>query len=413
MKKLALTFTLSVLASSALARKIPEGEHASILLEGAREITSLIEIEKLNLISGSSALDLWSGSYWPHYQGGLGVRYREPEFNVLIEKKDKWDEFKKLKDSAPLYSLAGRENNLSPAEKYDLLVGDTDLSLTSYSWQLGEKAQTPIGVPQWRGICDGWASASQKMPRPTKSVTLKSPEGMPITFYPEDIKALGSLLYARAQQNVMFVGKRCFSRALFFTSACDETNPATFHKALVNRVGSLKKSFIADVSPGSEVWNYPVKNYSIVYYNVFSGEESKNFREVLELVTEGKRFARQMHRHESAYAIVGVKVKVNYTDMRPAHTMATDSSEQDKLMELEYNYDLELDRSMNIIGGETFSKNLPDFIWAAGDRTYPLTEVERRSSLSSQMEITRAAKTSSMKGQPLSMIVEKLFELSK
>src|SRR5690606_21053907 len=136
------------------------------------------------------------------------------------------------------------------------------------------KANVLGSVPTWRGICDGWSSASQKMPRPVRSVSMNTPDGQSIKFYPEDIKALGSLLYARAQDNVTFLGKRCFSRALgIFTGACDGTNPAALHLALVNRVGKMKSSFIADVSPGSEVWNYPVKRYDTTYFNVFTDEE--------------------------------------------------------------------------------------------------------------------------------------------
>jgi hypothetical protein len=416
MRSLVLTLSLITTTTSALAffRPVPENERITALLEGRREITSLTEIKRLGLDKGMSKIDLWSGSYWPHFQGSLGVRYRDPNFSKLIEQKEQWDKFKELSEKLPLYSYAGKENLLSPAEKYDLLVGDTAMTLTKYSWELGEKAQKLGRVPTWRGICDGWASAAQMMPRPQRAVTLTSPRGTPLTFYPEDIKALGSLLYARAQDEVIFLGKRCYSAVLgVFTGACEGTNPAAFHKALVNRVGAMKKTFVADASTSSEVWNYPVKNYQFTYYNVFTEEEANSFEEALELFVKKNRFMRSGKRHERTHAIVGVKAEVTYTDMRPAHLLEMDGTAQDKEMKQTYYYDLELDRSYNVIGGEWIGSLSPDFIWAPNDDTYPLSEAEESGRPRNAAEIVKAAQASSKVGQPLSIIVEKLFELSR
>jgi hypothetical protein len=415
MKTLVLSLAL-VSSTQALAnfRPIPDYERISSLLEGRREIMSLVEIEKLALNQSESELDLWSGSYWPHFQGSLAVRYRDPNFIQLMEKKQQWDKFKELNEKLPLYTYSGRENYLSPAEKYDLLVGDSSMSLTKYSWELGEKAQKFGKVPTWRGICDGWSAASQKMPRPVKAVTLNTPAGKTITFYPEDIKALGSLLYARAQNNVIFLGKRCYSAVLgVFNGSCDGTNTAAYHKALVNRVGAMKKTFIADASTSSEVWNYPVKSYKFTYFNVFNEEESVSFKDAMELFVKKNRFSKPNKRHDSTYAIVGVKAEVIYADMRPAHLLETDSKEQDKDLKQVYYYDLELDRRFNVIGGEWIGSTMPDFIWAPNDVTYPLSNAEENGKPKTAAEILKAAQTSSKAGQPLSMIVKNLFELAK
>ncbi len=413
MKTIAIALTL--LSVSALARKpIPTEDIITPLLEGRREIISLGEIDRLSLNSGKTSLDLWSGSYWPHYQGSLGVRYRDSSFSALIKTAENFSKYKELYDTNPLYVLSGREGLMSPAEKYDLIVGDPEMSLTKYSWELGEKAMSLSGkVPTWRGICDGWSSAAQKMPRPARSVVLKTPYGLPITFYPEDIKALGSQLYARAQRNVIFLGKRC--RPVFgaLTGACDGTNPGAFHKAIVNRVGAMKKSFNVDISSSSEVWNYPVKSYKLSYYNVLTGKESQNFKDVYEVFDKKNRFKKKNRRHESTYAIVGVKAQVVYTDMRVANVLETDSAAEDKELVKNYKYDLELDYGFNILGGE-WESAMPDFIWAPNDLTYPISEGERQLGKPvTAAQILRAAQISSKAGEPLSMIVEKLFEGSK
>ena len=395
-------------------RPIPENEIITPLLQGSKEMSSLREIERAGLLEASTGIDLWSGHYWPHFQGSVAVRYRDPSFMELMKKKAQWDKFKELSIKAPLYTYGGKENLLSPAEKYDLLVGDRSMSLTKYSWELGEKAAKAGKVPTWRGICDGWSSAAQMMPRPDKSVTLKSPEGTPITFYPEDIKALGSLLYSRAQDNVIFLGKRCYSAVVgVFTGACEGTNPGAFTKALINRVGVVKKTFVADASTSSEVWNYPVKSYKLTYYNVFNDEESKKFEDVMELFTNEARFTKRNRRSEKTYAIVGVKAEVTYANMREAHLLNIDGIEQDKDLVKNYFFDLELDRNMNILGGEWATNVAPDFIWAPNDLTYPLSDAELEGTPTSPEEMLKAAQFSSKRGQPLAVVVEKLFTLSK
>ncbi len=415
MNKSLVTIALLATTTMALADKpIPENESVYQLLGGKKEIGSVKEIEKQGLTKGATAIDLWSGHYWPHFQGSLAVRYRDPSFMALISANVQYDKFKDLKEKTPMYSYSGRENLLSPAEKYDLVVGDEAQGLTKYSWEVGEKANTFGKVPTWRGICDGWSSASQMMPRPVRSVTLPTPSGLSVTFYPEDIKALGSLLYARAQENVIFLGKRCRGQVLgLFTGACDGTNPGAFHKALVNRVGNLKKTFIADVSSSSEVWNYPVKDYTTSYYNVFTDEESASYKESMELFTKKNKFHKGARRHKNTYAIVGVKTVVNYTDMRVSNLLETDSTAQDQIMTKTYYYDLELDSSSNILGGEWFGDSMPDFIWAPNDRMYPLSNAEESYTPRTAAQIRAAAQEASKKGQPLSLIVSKLFEAAK
>jgi hypothetical protein len=395
-------------------RPIPEYEQISRLLEGGREIRSLTEVDRLSLNAGVSGVDLWSGHYWPHYQGSLGVRYLDPAFIALKKEKVQWSKFKEAFDRLPTYTYQGKENLLSPAEKYDLLVGDSNMTLTQYSWQLGEKNMKFGKVPTWRGICDGWSAASQKMPRPAKSVTLKSPTGVELTFFPEDIKALGSLLYSRAQKKTVFLGKRCYSAVLgAFNGSCDGTNPGAYHKALVNRVGAMKKTFVADASTSAEVWNYPVKSYKFTYVNIFTKEESSDFRKVIEIFDRSSRFSKAGKRDENTHAIVGVKAEVIYADMRDAHALATDGVAQDKDLVKNYHYDLELDSGYNILGGEWIGKSMPDFIWAPNDVAFPLSKVEKAAGrVLSAQELPAAAQTSSLSGQPLTQIVKKLFELS-
>jgi hypothetical protein len=238
-------------------------------------------------------------------------------------------------------------------------------------------------------------------------VVLKTPQGQPIKFFPEDIKALGSLLYARAQNNVIFLGKRCTG-----LSGCDGTNPGAFHKALVNRVGAMKKTFIADASASKEVWNYPVKSYKMTYYNVFSEEDFTTAPAAIELFVKKNKFTKPNRRDDRTYAIVGVRAEVTFANMRVSNLLETDGKEQDQDLVKIYEYDLEIDRSYNILGGEWYG-NMPDFIWAPNDITYPLSTAEELETPVTAAQIAKAAKISSKEGEPLALIVKQLFELSK
>jgi hypothetical protein len=416
MKRIFATLLVSQLSAGIAAppAAIPEAEQPHRLTEGAPLIRSLAELERRGLNAGATTIDLWSGSYWPHYQGALAARYRDPNYLQLMAAEVQFPRFKEYFDRTPILVYRNDLSQLSPAEKYDLLVGDPQMSLTRFSWEIGEKALQGNRVPTWRGICDGWAAASQMMPRPKRSVTLTAPTGELLTFTPDDIMALGSQLYARAQRNVLFFGKRCHSPLLFFTSACSGANPGAFHLALTNRVGNLKKTFIADTSRGSEVWNYPVRDYKVSYYNVFTDEESPDFRPALEVFDKKKRFRKRESRHPQTRFIVGVKTVVNFQDMRDASLLLTNSTAEDKVMERTYLYDLELDANFNVLGGERAGRDFPDFFWAPNDGTYPQAISERRLGRPrGASEIVLQAQESSKVGQPLSLIVERLYEAAR
>ena len=98
---------------------------------------------------------------------------------------------------------------------------------------------------------------------------------------------------------------------------------------------------------------------------------------------------------------------VNFADMRLPYTA------EDKVLTQTFTYDLELNARMEIVGGEGVGK-LPDFIWAPLDRTYPLSLAEKNLGAPNESwDIPNLSRESAMAGQPLSMIVQRLFEASK
>ena len=57
--------------------------------------------------------------------------------------------------------MANYTHLLSPAEKYDLLVGDANYGLTKQMWNAGKGYHDRYGsVESWMGYCHGWAPAA-------------------------------------------------------------------------------------------------------------------------------------------------------------------------------------------------------------------------------------------------------------
>lgn len=408
-----LTPSLILVSSALYAAEIPKHEDYTLLLN-SQAVNRLEEIQSLNLNQGLTKKSLWSGSYWPFYQGSLGARYRDPQFKAVMDKTYKYEEYVSLRNARV------NPNDLSPAEKYDLLLGDAGQTFTETQWKNGDENRSLGGsVPTWRGICDGWAAASMTWSRPAKAVTLLSVNGQAITFYPEDIKALGSQLHAKGFKRVTFLGKRCNGTTGWLTGACKGLNPAALHLALVNSVGKEGGSFVMDISPGKEVWNYPVHNYQLSFLNPLTARPSSDWKDArVELLGRERELSGRKRAKETKW-IVAVKAKVKFIDMRDGGTNAFDSNEFDKILEKEWSYDLEINADGFVIGGEWMGKSKPDFMWAPKKTSLPVSSVERRSSLSfdhtQPLSPTLSAMgiEASQNAQPLAVIVNKLFELSE
>ncbi|MCW0470914.1 hypothetical protein OH492_27090 [Vibrio chagasii] len=69
-------------------------------------------------------------------------------------------------------------DDLSPAEKYDLLVGDENFTLTQRSCQVGRDIMSLVShVERWMGLCHGWAPTAYMLPRPKQSLIVPDADG--------------------------------------------------------------------------------------------------------------------------------------------------------------------------------------------------------------------------------------------
>jgi hypothetical protein len=403
---------------------------------GARAIKNPTEMERLKLTTAKLQESPWSDDYWPIYKGVTAARYADPEFPG----SEDWETNKNYVSKSPINPnimfdrpSTDRHNVssidlLSPAEKYDLLVGDRNGTLTQAMWRQGEEYYRSTGkVETWMGICHGWAPASYMLPRPTSAVTVTSADGRTkIKFFPSDIKALSSLLWAQTETPSKMSGGRCNDKSprqeangRVISQECFDNNPGTWHATVVNQIGVSKRSFVIDATYDYEVWNQPMYGYGYTYFNPQTNKSTNKLQEAIVSISDFKADKFKNHRSPDARSIVGIAMDVSYVvETSPSHVL-TDNAKNDAIRTVRYLYDLELDAKGNIIGGEWYTNEHPDFLWtppantrvaSLGDR---LTQGSWNGLAPLPKEWTRAAVGAAQYGQPLAKIVETLGAISR
>ncbi|MCB0384948.1 MAG: hypothetical protein KDD43_06115 [Bdellovibrionales bacterium] len=412
-------------------------------------LKSLDEMEKAGLMSAELDETPWSDDYWAIYRGVLGARYSSNDYPGGSDWRTYYREVVGNMTLASLWSNSGSlsldrfSQSLSPSEKYDLLVGSkSEMSDTEGFWKETLKYQlrranarnlkwednkVPQGiltpgnwldgqyyqrmndkVEPWMGICHGWAPAAYVLERPKSAVTMTAADGnTQVKFYPADIKALSSYLFAQQSTPTRFIGGRCNTKEPKTDSAtgriidqkCFDTNPGAWHLSVVNQIGKAKNSFVIDATYDYEVWNQPVHSYRYIYFDPISGQRStatewkKVSRQIFEgSVQSGLRWAAgdkkfnkdndkfwnwrfkmngdqidwnhyQRNISKLPYYVVGVAMEVEYVVETHPRAREYDSADLDATKKVTYLYDLELNEAGEIVGGEWYNNTHPDFLW--------------------------------------------------
>jgi hypothetical protein len=231
---------------------------------------------------------------------------------------------------------------LSPAEKYDIFIGNFTYPLVAY-----ERERTNSSDPTWFGLCHGWAPAAINFKEP-KPVTLTSAAGIAVPFGSSDVKALLTLVQ-QGGQGTRFLGERCNANLATDPDRadddeCRDVNPGSFHIVVANEIGLLKTGFVAEVSRDYQVWNQPVFG--------FSSEVLSRSEDVYATAAPGTRSIATVRTTLLYTAEIGARWEAQPIDVYPHQTGTR-----------VYNYTLELDEGGNIIGGEWLDAARPDFMW--------------------------------------------------
>ncbi|HXH74710.1 MAG TPA: hypothetical protein VNJ08_07075 [Bacteriovoracaceae bacterium] len=397
------------------------------LMEGHEYISNIHHMDEKNLTRANTKVQPWGGSFWPVYQGGIANRYQRkdnvfyiftPLKNTMYQANVKEYKNKSQKDHLKIYDLDEKAlAKLSPAEKYDLLLGDATFSLTNRVWDFVEKRgenrdyeyltylELPDGYKRlepknflafWEGICHGWALGSGFTPRPEKTVNFTLPNGKVLPFFPNDIKALASQMWANSdvQNYSINEGGRCnvrnphkdkYGRYIdteidpqdhgVLKPNCGDVHPAIFHTFIVNYVGVEGRSFVYDHNPKAPIANQPVSGYEFTYFNAMTGKEG-NLKASMVSRESFKDDPFAISRNPETTHIVGIQMNAKYVNWEKAIKKVVNSASDDKIIDNEFKYDLELNAQGEIIGGQwrvsqkskkpgVFAKspNQPDYFW--------------------------------------------------
>lgn len=441
---------------------------------------TLVTIHEAGLRSAQLSTQPWSGDYWATARGGLASRYAD--VNSI---QGTWDQCYEYTQTHPskVILTSGSEvwiNELSPAEKYDALVGDTKETLTRASWAVGKKYfDAHQEVPSWFGICHGWAPASYMLARPVNSIKLLTPNNLTLTFYPCEIKALCSLLWAQSSPKTRFIGGRCNSKEVQFDpdtgrvitvynpylaedygtevptpapgeprvgeteislsqphydettgaesrtggrsneSDCFDTNPGTWHLAVVNQLGVSKRSMVMDATFDHEVWNQPLLGYKYTYFNPHTLQQTEELSQATVSKAAFTSDIFQKYRSPKAVSFVGVVMRVSYMVETGNSQESPDQPEYDQVGNVDYYYDLEIDNTGKIIGGEWYTNTHPDFLWTPPKNEHAFSRYEHLASgtWDSQQALPASWRAAALKASadltPLAKIVEQMVQLSR
>lgn len=305
----------------------------------------------------------WSETYWPANKGGIAYRWNHPNPTPFLYAFH-------TKEEIATMSLAELEQ-LSPAELYDIAMGDYTYSLTRKTLSL-----FTIRDLWWEGICHGWSQAAANYPEPAK-VLVRNPDGIRIPFGSSDVKGLLAMHDAYNSQGFYtHIGGRCNAGGkvpgegssrdsnvtmpapeLAETTECRDTNAGAFHVVMANMIGIHSKSLVADVDRFGDVWNQPLVSYEATFKEeLLVNEEQYNYGVARRLRMEMKMtYGEELQFYSQAAVDRG---EDNFVSKNPV----TRTGQQEFRFKT-YEYILELDNNDHIIGGEWISATRPDFLW--------------------------------------------------
>jgi hypothetical protein len=407
-------------------------------IDDARLVRDLTRLPR----AATAARIPWSDDYWRMRWGGLSYRYESdaeyPTYREAVAAYAQPSAWRRLgrPDSARTRAVV---TTWSPAEKYDIATGDVAaFSLTNEQKSQGEGALVRGNVPDWYGICDGWAAASLSVPRPERPLTSRGAQGAAVQWYPADVRALSSLAWARGSYRAVSIGSRCnavapetYPNGRLSSQSCFDNNPAAFTLALGNLIGGVRQSFIMESSFDAEVWNQPVIGYELVYFNPLAPDRRSTdwsavavpydaaFKAVDRFqspLTRGVR-RRGVYDDGAVQKVVGVIAYVTY--LSEYIPWADPTPAEDERLTVAYTYDLELsprNGRLVVTGGEWQSNIHPDFIWrprrdAQLHLAGPAVDYDT-ARVPSVDVTTTAADVSSEHGSPLCSVLNQLVRAS-
>lgn len=390
------------------------------LLETVDIVRDIREMEAAQLLLRETPRKPWSDSYWPLNKGMTATRYADSGFPNSNDWSDNWD-YVRGNPASALFSRGGGDV-AAPTEKYDYLMADEAFTLTDRVWS---SIKNSAPVQGWEGICDGWAAASTVLDEPIQAIDLPSRLGGTVRFYPSDIKGLGALLWAKGSVPTRVIGTKCSVSnprrdevGRVVNPACADTNPGSWHLALVNQVGRAGRPLIIDATYDYEIWNFPVWRYEYAYFNPQTRQPVLSWRDAVIPYSRFTTDKFRRYRSPATQFIIGIGMSITYMiETLPNHATGSRGASRT----VNYVYDLELDGAMRVIGGEWYMNLHPDFMWtprigarASSTEEGALGDPNQWIGAEAPPEHwSRSAKAASSRLQPLAAVLDGLIRFSR
>ena len=363
MRLAVLSVVALIAATPVMARNWDGNNNPSKLtnLTGKRVVTQFSALPLSAELSNPHYI--WSDTFWAANKGGIAYRWNaEPNPQLFRYRMMTKEQVK----AAPLSEL----EKLSPAEKYDIFMGNYDYPLTRKV--LSQNSPRDLW---WEGICHGWSQAAVMHIEPARN-DIRSADGVVVPFGSSDVKGLLDLYYAKVHQtNRRFqIGQRCKaigkvpgegdsrdrvtaepSERERNSANCSDINAGAFHVALANMIGVNDMGLVVEIDRYNDVWNQPVGKYESEVVStsrtrtgsVVRMKMKMTYGEELNLLTPEERDDE------------GGFMSMDPVTGTPNNTTRTRT----------YEYTLELDQNGNVTGGEWISNTRPDFIWSKAGTT--------------------------------------------
>ena len=312
--------------------------------------------EYLNIDHGTADYTLnseeapWAGNYYPMASDGIATRWQR-HFGSELSEETSADHTRgsetRLNRARVLEMDAATLNQLSPAEKMDIFLGDYSFKITRRELRSRGTLRRP--TPQsWEGFCNGVRAAGLLAPEPVNSIKVQNPDGVEIEFAAADLKALigASYFYVEKYNQIGNPTRRGEAKNL--------PNAAVFDMALRQMIGEAKKGFVIDVNSTSEIWNETIVGYTR------SMQEERDLTESEASKHPTAQMAREYRLVLRTLGEIGISRSNRETREGVASGRYTTSK-------VAY-YTVFMKNNGQIVDGEWTGGEIPDFAWFPGGR---------------------------------------------
>lgn len=181
---------------------------------GVRSMT-IDDLQKEAARKGFLTSKPWADTYWPLNKKGMSDRWNGGATFETFEAQAQ-----AARDALVAAPAEGQEPwapswQLSPAEKYDVLMRDDAFSMTQEGWTVYKQYEDYEHSWSWMGHCHGWAQAAYLEQAPAASV-VATIDGRQVLFTEGDIRGLITKAYATngMSAGTAFMGTRCNARTV-------------------------------------------------------------------------------------------------------------------------------------------------------------------------------------------------------